>query len=244
MESVTFQSDGLKIRGNLHLPRKNSPCVVSLHGLEGDKDRGKWPKIASELHRGGYACLRFNFRGCGEGRERSEGKFEDLTLTGRIRDYKSALDFLQNSGRVDPDRIGVIGSSLGGMVAIAAEEKRVKAMVTLAAPYKIPRYERPLIPKKVGKFYELPSGRKFKQKFYEDMRGYDLRESVRKTPPILIIHGDSDEIVPLSHAQILFNHAREPKKLEVIPGADHVFSNPRHLRKVARLALGWFDTYL
>lgn len=243
-ESITFYSDGLKIRGNLQVPRENAPCVVTLHGLEGDKDEGKWPTVAHELCKNGYACLRFNFRGCGRGKERSEGEFEDLTLTARIRDYKSALVFLQTSGRVDTNRVGVIGSSLGGMVAIAAEERRARAVVTLAAPCKIPRYKKPLIPKRKGEFYVLPSGRRFREDFYEDMGEYDLCKSVQKAPPILIIQGGSDEIVPLSHAQILFNHAKNPRKLEVIAGADHVFSNPKHLKKAIRFALEWFDTYL
>jgi len=52
------------------------------------KDSGKWPTIASRLYDEGYACLRFNFRGCGEGPERSEGKFEDVSLTGRMHACK------------------------------------------------------------------------------------------------------------------------------------------------------------
>lgn len=66
-----------------------------------------------------------------------EGEFEDVSLTGRIKDYRSALQFLQDTGEVDARRLGVIGSSFGGMVAVAAQDRRTKAMVTLSTYSKI-----------------------------------------------------------------------------------------------------------
>jgi len=130
---------------------RKAACILTLHGLESSKDSGKWPIVALRLYDEGYACLRFNFRGCGEGPEKSEGKIEDTSLTGRIKDYLAALQFLQDTGRVDMDRLGIIGSSFGGMVAIAAQEKkRIKAMVTLSSLYMIPLSR----PSKEGGFYE------------------------------------------------------------------------------------------
>jgi fermentation-respiration switch protein FrsA (DUF1100 family) len=141
-------------------------------------------------------------------------------------------------------RLGVIGSSLGGMVAIAARDDRVKAMVTLGSPYKIPRFDRPLIPRKVGESYELPSGRRFKEGFYDDMRKYDLLKAIVRAPPILIVHGSSDEVVPLEHARRLYEAAPEPKRLEIVEGADHVFSKAEHLNRAIDLILDWFGKYL
>jgi len=227
--------------GNLHLPYQNAPCVITLHGLESSKDSGKWPTIAARLtDEGYYACLRFNFRGCGRGPEKSEGKFEDVSLTERIRDYKSALQFLQDTGKVDMRRLGVIGSSFGGMVAVAAQDTRIKAMVCLSTPYYLPQ-----ITKEAGNYDELPSGgRRFKKGFYEDLRNYKLLEAVRNAPPILILHGSSDEVVPPTHAQKLYEAAREPKRMEIIEGADHVFSQRDQLKKVIDLSLEWFEKYL
>jgi len=239
---ATFRSEGQLIFGNLHLPHEGAACVVALHGLESSKDSGKWPAVASSLLVEGYACLRFNFRGCGEGSEKSEGEFENLSLTGRIKDYKSALDFLQTTGKVDMNRVGVIGSSLGGMVAIAARDKRIKVMVTLASPYKIPRYEKPLIPREEGEYYILPSGRKFKKGFYEDLQRYDLLQTIKVAPPLLIIHGNADEVVPLGHAHRLYVAAEEPKRMEIVEGADHRFSTG--LDKAVELTLEWFKRYL
>ena len=244
LELVTFRSQNKLIFGNLDLPYEKAPCIITLYGLESSKDSGKWPTIASRLYDEGYACLRFNFRGCREGPEKSEGEFEDISLTSRIEDYQSALQFLQDTGKVDMHRLGVIGSSFGGMVAVAAQDKRVKAMVTLSTPYKIPRFDKPQIPKQVGDYVEPPSGRGFKKDFYEDLRKYDLLKAIRRAPPILILHGSLDEVVHLEHSQKLYEAAAEPKRLEIIKGADHVFSQNGHLNKVIELGLRWFKKYL
>jgi fermentation-respiration switch protein FrsA (DUF1100 family) len=241
-KAVTFHSEGMLLYGNLHTPYEGAPCIVTLHGLEGNKNSGKWPTVASKLLDKGYACFRFNFRGCGEGSEKSEGEFEDLSLTSRIRDYKASLDFLRTTGKVNMKKLGVIGSSLGGMVTIAGQDKRVKAIVTLAAPYKIPRDEKPLMPHEEGDYYILPSGRRFKKGFYEDLQKYDLLETVGESPPILILHGNRDEVVPLEHARLLYTAAKEPKRMEVIEGADHVFSSG--LERAIDLTLDWFKRYL
>jgi len=241
---VTFYSENHKIFGNLHLPYEKAACIICLHGLESSKDSDKWLAFSSRLCDEGYACLRFSFRGCGEGLEKSEGDFEEVSLTARIKDYQSALDFLQDIDKVDTSRLGVVGSSFGGMVALAAQDKRIKVKVVLAAPYKIPRFDRPLIPKEVEGHYILPSGRKFKKSFYEDLKNYDLLEAVKGTTPLLIIHGNSDSIVPLEHVYKLYDEASEPKKLEVIERADHVFSKPEHLKKVIDLTLAWFKKHL
>ncbi|HUV80226.1 MAG TPA: alpha/beta fold hydrolase [Candidatus Bathyarchaeia archaeon] len=227
----TFHSGNQKLFGNLHLPYQNAPCVITLHGLESSKDSGKWPIIAARLNDEGYACLRFNFRGCGRGSEKSEGEFEDVSLTGRIRDYKAALQFLQDTGKVDMRRLGVIGSSFGGMVAVAAQDKRIRAMVCLSTPYYLPQTTK-------------EAGRRFKKGFYDDLRKYKLLEAVRNAPPLLILHGSSDDVVPPAHAQKLYEAAPEPKRLEIIEGADHVFSHSDQLKKVINLSLEWFKKYL
>jgi dipeptidyl aminopeptidase/acylaminoacyl peptidase len=237
-ELVIFNSNGRRIYGNLHLPYGGAPCVITLHGLESSKDSGKWLTMAEKLYDEGFACLRFNFQGCGEGLERSEGEFEDTSLTQRIRDYRSAIKFLQDTGKVDMERIGVIGSSFGGVVAIAAQEGRIKAMVTLATPYKIAY---PSNSRKLEDFYILPSGRRIRRSFFEDMEKYDILKAVKYTPPILILHGSLDEIVPVEHAYKL-HEAAPHSRLEIVEGADHTFS--KHLNKVINLSLEWLKKYL
>src|SRR5262249_51185722 len=68
-------------------------------------------KVLSDL---GYVVLRFDMRGCGD----SEGEFGRVICLEQVEDTRSALTFLARHPAVDPERIGLIGSSFGGAVAI------------------------------------------------------------------------------------------------------------------------------
>ena len=122
---------------NLNLPQEGAPGVLMSHGLESSKDGDKWLVLSPRLYDAGFASLRFSYRGCGEGEEKSQGEFKDTTLTGRVSDYKAAIDFLYQA-RINNTRLGVIGSSFGGTVALAARDDRIRAIVTLATPFSFP----------------------------------------------------------------------------------------------------------
>ena len=66
--------------------------------------------------------------------------------------------------------------------------------------------------------------------------------AVRNAPPILILHGSADTVVPSTHAYKLYEAAPELKRLELLEGADHAFSQPEHLEEVIDLSLDWFKT--
>ncbi|MFQ5873123.1 MAG: alpha/beta hydrolase, partial [Dehalococcoidia bacterium] len=138
-ESVVFHCEGQKLYANLSVPRRGAPCVLMSHGFEASTDGTKWSFLAPRLNENGYATFRFSYRGCGREPEKSEGRFEDTTLTARIEDYRAALDYLENVP-IDHNRIGVIGSSFGGEVPLAAKDSRVSVLVLLATP------SRPILP--------------------------------------------------------------------------------------------------
>jgi hypothetical protein len=76
----------------------------------------------------GYVTLRFDMRGCGK----SGGEFGRVICLEQVEDLGNALDFLAKHPAVDPDRIGVIGSSFGGAVAVYAggTNPRVAAVIS------------------------------------------------------------------------------------------------------------------
>ena len=179
------------------------------------------------------------------GEEKSEGEFEDTTLTGRVSDYRAVIDFLHQT-KIETTRLGVVGSSFGGMVALAARDKRIKVMVTLATPYSFPSPN----PEELGHmrekgYLELEFDRRLGIGFYDDLCQYNILDEVEKIHcPLLIIHGSLDEVVPVEHAYKLYSHANEPKRLEVIEGGNHALDKPENLEKVINLSLEWFKTYL
>src|SRR6202050_1234054 len=76
----------------------------------------------------GYVTLRFDMRGCGK----SEGEFGRVICLEQVEDLGNALSFLAKHPGVDPDRIGAIGASFGGAVAVYAggTNQRVAAVVS------------------------------------------------------------------------------------------------------------------
>jgi len=62
--------------------------------------------------------------------------------------------------------------------------------------------------------------------------------------PVLIVHGSLDKQVPLSHAEVLYENANEPKNIQIIEGGDHRLTNPAHRRRAVELTLDWFKKYL
>jgi len=171
--------------------------------------------------------LRFDFRGCGE----SGSLFEDTSLTGRLEDLESALNFVQEQGY---GSIGVMGSSLGGTVSIlvAAKDRRIEALVTWATPCHLDELFRG----------EVIEGL---EKLRQDVSKYDVVKTVKEMHcPILIVHGNLDEHVPLSHAKVLYENANEPKGIQIFEGADHRLTDPSHRRGAVELTLEWFKRYL
>jgi dipeptidyl aminopeptidase/acylaminoacyl peptidase len=216
------------LAGVLHSPADGaSACIIACHGLFSSKDSEKYVDLAHRLCEENLAVLRFDFRGCGE----SGGKFEDTSLTGRMEDLESALDFVQEQGY---ESVGVMGSSLGGTVAVlvAAKDRRVKALVTWAAPCRLDELFRG----------EVIEGL---EKLWRDAEEYDVVKAVKEIHcPILIVHGSLDEQVPLSHAKVLYENANKPKENHIIEGADHRLTDLIHRRRAVELTLEWFKKYL
>lgn len=143
VEDVRFENPdgGHKMAGTLTLPRDTSTPVAAAIMVTGSgpQDRDEtllahkpFAVIADALAKRGVAVLRYDDRGFGE----SGGKFAGATVTEFTSDAAAAVAYLRKDARIDPDRVGVIGHSEGGLVAplIAAEDDRIGFIVLLAAP--------------------------------------------------------------------------------------------------------------
>ena len=244
-EKVVFTCEGQRIYANLAIPNPGAPCILMSHGFEASKDGTKWSYLAPRLNQRGYAIFRFTYRGCGREPERSEGLFEDTTFTGRIKDYTAALDYLEGVP-IDQGRVGVIGSSFGGEVIIAARDPRVKVVVLIAPPSRpdSPTKDQLEAYKESG-FFETPSGKRLKMSYFEDVQCYDLCQAIQTIDqPVLIVHGSLDIDVPLDNAYELYERAGEPKRLEIIDGGEHSLHRPEDMYRIFQLCLEWFNQYL
>lgn len=131
-EAVSFPSGALRLSGVLHVPddghKGPRPCFVVLHGFGSNKQAGNVMAPVRMLNGWGYAAFRFDMRGCGE----SEGDFGRVIPLEQVDDTRAAVDLLQKRPEIDPDRIGVLGSSFGAAVALytGGVDDRVAAVVS------------------------------------------------------------------------------------------------------------------
>jgi len=167
----------------------------------------------------GVAALRFDFAGRGQ----SDGSLEQLTAAGQVEDLGAAVKEAASRGFTE---IAVVGSSLGGAVSVlvAADNTLVSAMVTMAAPARLPRSARP-----TWEPIEDPErGETLGTAFFDDAVRHDIiAAAARIEVPWLILHGACDEVVPVSDADA-FAAANPRARLVVHPEADHRFSESVH----------------
>jgi uncharacterized protein len=132
-EIVSIPSAGLRLHGALGTPADLPPsqrraAFLVLHGFGGNSDSAGVLAPARVLSDFGYVTLRFDMRGFGK----SEGEFGRVICLEQVEDLGNALNFLARHPAVDPDRIGVIGSSFGGAVAVYADgiNPRIAAVIS------------------------------------------------------------------------------------------------------------------
>ncbi len=135
VEAVTFECNGSKMHGNLHIPAnfekgKQYPAIIVVCPATGIKEQVAGT-YANKLAESGYISLAFDHRGYGE----SEGEprnQEDLFK--KSDDIKSALSFIRSLEQVDKDNIGAVGICAGGgcLVQTAVGESRIRALATIS----------------------------------------------------------------------------------------------------------------
>ena len=126
----------------------------------------------------------------------------------------------------------------------------VAAIVTLAAPVHPENFPtRMLTPKQLEHWrergYTTYNGQRLNVALLEDLDTLDVAQTARKVRcPVLILHGDADEVVPVAEAYELHDCLTGPKRLSIFPDADHRFSNPLVMRQAMIEALDWLTEHV
>ena len=242
-QKILFKnSKGTNLCGVLSDPTEDTtkPMIILCHGFSTGKDGRTNVRLEEILNKQKISTFRFDFFGHGE----SEGKFEEITTSEAVDDVLNAIEFIRESGY---ERIGLVGSSFGGMASLFAASRSdnlyVLALKSPVSDYKsmseTRRSEQELEDWKEKGFIELegPNGemRRLNYSFYEDAEKVDAYEAVKKIKvPALIVHGDADETVPIEQS-LKTASLIEDCRLEVIEGGDHTYSNPEHFEKLLNL---------
>ena len=218
------------------------PAVIVLHGFKGFKDWGMFPPLADRLARAGFTAVSFNVSGSGvddAGEFVFPDRFGHNTFGAELHDLGRVIEALEDGtlGVPPPSRLGVIGHSRGGGMAVlrAAGDLRIHALVTWAAISHVRRWpEQEESWRRTGRLEVLNSRTGQILPLYTDVLEEVARDAEgpldipaaasRIGIPWLILHGGVDPTVPVAEARTLAGAARTPiLRLLVIEGAGHTF---------------------
>ena len=251
------QKDGKKLFGVLHRPLvdKPAPALLICSGFAGTKC-GKYRilvRLAQALAEAGIAVLRFDYRGAGD----SEGDFEHVTLSTHIEDTVFMLRHLSADPLLDRSRIGILGRSMGGAVAVsaAAQVGWIKSMALWAPVFNGAPWREWMLranPNPSGtlgiqwgkeNFLEIPN-REFIRELFTMNLLPDLTHL--QQVPLLHIQGKQDALVTLQHAEE-YRKARENAIQTVfieLSRSDHDFSDSEERSLLLAETLEWFKNTL
>jgi pimeloyl-ACP methyl ester carboxylesterase len=239
-------SDGLKLAA-WFVPAESdglSPTLIFIHGF--GSNREELLDQTKLTHDHGYNALLLDLRNHGQ----SQG---EITTFGyqEVIDVKAALEYLLARPDVDPDRIGLVGHSMGGAVAIraAAQIPLVKATVVESSFTSLednieqgvrvltglPPF--PFAPLVVW-FGEREAGSTIHLIRHID----DLAQITPRA--ILFIHGELDALVDVSNSHNLYNAAGEPKELYIVQHAGHGGLYETNPEEFENRVISFLDQYL
>jgi len=240
-----FTVDDLTLPGEVVVPERPRALLVLCRGIPGsrveDPTDGGYGGLARILAAEGYAASWFFFRGCYD----APGNF---SASGWCRDLEAALDALAARPEVGSLPRILIGSSAGGGTAITVGARRtdVHAVATLAA---VASWSFDGLAADRGEFlHRLRNAGLIRDPAFPPDQTAWAAEFDRESPdvhvaslaprPLLLVHGDADDVVPYPHAERLFSLAHRPKELVRIPGGAHQLrKDPRALEAL----LDWLD---
>ncbi len=241
-----IQDDGIRLNAALDMPAgwqpgQKCPLVVVIHGFTGHIEEAHIVAVSKGINAVGFATLRADMYGHGhsDGEFKKHTLFKWMTNALTVIDYARALDFVTD--------IYLCGHSQGGllvMLAAAMKHDVIRGLIPLSPAWMIPeiarkgellgeRFDPDHIPEKLHGWHDLD----LDGNYARVAQTIHVEEAIdRYRGPVLIVHGDEDESVPVEYgirAAERYNNA----KLVLIEGDDHCYD--RHLDQVVAAVQDW-----
>jgi uncharacterized protein len=204
---------------------KEKNTILILHALTGKKENKTINFLAKKLPEFGYKTIQFDFSGHGE----SEGKIEEATVSKQLEDIKSIIS------QLDIKKLIIVGNSFSVITALAfSKEKSIEGLILLSGRARYLEYIKTL--EKIDNKYKLIDNIFIDESFLEDYKKYDPIKNISKLNiPILIMHGEKDEIIPSEDAKLLYNVcSSKNKELKIIKDADHRYSEVKYKEEILK----------
>lgn len=233
---VEIKSEGKLLRGTLHLPdnaRGPVPFVILFHGFCDDRNEINFvhTELSRRLCDAGIGSVRFDFAGSGE----SEGLFEDVTISGEVKDGLNILDWVKSQDFADHDRTALHGLSLGGCVAsmVAGLRNEDVCCLSLWCPAPDVAYNlhnKTLCGIDVSDVEEKKcmdvEGLKCGYGFYQDALEIDpYAVAAGFLKDVNLVHGDADITASVNCSHKYKEIYGDRASLLVVPGAEHRFTS-------------------
>jgi fermentation-respiration switch protein FrsA (DUF1100 family) len=194
-------SDGVRINA-WYVPYSGAKVsLLWFHGNAGNLSH-RVGHLRDLYHEVGVNVLMVDYREYG----RSEGRVSEI---GTYQDALAAYDYLAKRPELDASKIVVYGQSLGSAIAVELAVQRHIDGLILEAPFTSIRAMASF------HFPWLPLGGLLSTR-------YDSMEKIGKVhTPLLILHGDQDDIIPYRQGEELYRAANPPKRFYTIRKAGH-----------------------
>lgn len=246
-QNFALEHRGMTLRGTTWRPAVDGrvPTVLLLHGFTGHRiETGfMFVQLARAFVRRGIAAVTFDFLHSGE----SDGSFDQMLVTGELDDALRMTQWLQHQPFADRSRLGLLGISLGGMLAacVSARAEGYKAL-TLLCPTDVDNLMFNVCKRNQGCPANTPiviGPYTLHPDFDRDINTLaPVQDVARKSRPTLVVHGTGDTTVPHDVGQRYVDALRQagiPVTLHHIPGADHGFSAPAWREDLLRTVVEW-----
>ena len=241
-ERFYITDDGIRLSAVLDRPGEGRrPLVIIIHGFTGNKEERHIVAVSRMLNALGFATLRADMYGHGS----SDGQFRNHTLYKWLTNALSLVDYAR--GREDVGEIFLCGHSQGGltaMLAAAMERDRIAGLIPLSPAAMIPEYARSgellglcFDPEHIPETLSAFDGQTLGGNYIRVAQTIDVEAAIdRYDGPVLLVHGDEDESVPVEVSIEAANRYRHCQ-LALIPGDDHCYDH--HLDLVLGAVRTW-----
>ena len=237
-----INDDGIRLSAVLEQPEeKTTALVIILHGFGSTKDRPHNVKAAEAMRESGFATLRFDLYGHGE----SGGEFRKHTLYKWISNTMTVIDWARENSF---DCIYLSGHSQGGLIAAQVagmEHDRIKGLILRAPAFIIPDLAwkgsmlgQSFDPNHIPDVAVTLNGLSLDGNYARVAQTIHVEDVFRFTGPVLILHGDEDDLVPLDDSKRAEEQYTDCE-LREMKGETHHFD--RHPEQMKEIITEWME---
>ena len=236
--------DNFRLNAVLDMPAgepEKCPLVILIHGFTGHSEERHILAAAQTMNEKGYAVLRVDMYGHGK----SDGSFREHNLFNWLMNVITAVDYARKLPFVTD--LYLCGHSQGGLIVILAAglmPEYIRGIIPMSPAVMIPAMARKgelfgikFDPDHIPEEFMTDIGLPLSGNYVRIARMVHVEDAVaRYNGPVLLIHGDADEVVPYHDSEVLVK-AYQNAELVTIPGDDHCYDH--HLELVLEALRKW-----